>query len=120
MIRKRKFFPARYPAEQNPGPQERHAVDFAAIMHALPVNVLVLHPTDATITFANRRSVETLHSLRAHLPASVNPDAMVGLTMDVFHKNPSAQHRRRPDPSALAHQDQARPEDARSPRLPCP
>ncbi|CAO4183525.1 methyl-accepting chemotaxis protein [Methylorubrum extorquens] len=77
------------------------AVDYAAVLNALPVNVLVLHPTEATITFANQRSIETLRSLREHLPASVNPDAMVGLTMDVFHKNPAHQRSIVADPARL-------------------
>ncbi|BAU93885.1 methyl-accepting chemotaxis sensory transducer [Methylorubrum populi] len=75
--------------------------DFTALMDALPVNVLVLHPVEATITFANRRSVETLHSLRTYLPASVDPDAMLGLSMDVFHKNPAHQRAIVGDPSRL-------------------
>ncbi|MFJ7438502.1 methyl-accepting chemotaxis protein [Methylorubrum thiocyanatum] len=75
--------------------------DFKAVFDALPVNVLVLHPIEATITFANRRSVETLHTLRTYLPPSVNPDAMVGLSMDVFHKNPAHQRSIVADPSRL-------------------
>ncbi|CAO4185452.1 Methyl-accepting transducer domain-containing protein [Methylorubrum aminovorans] len=82
-------------------PAQPAAVDFASILDSLPVNVLVLHPTEATITFANHRSVETLRSLREHLPASVNPDAMVGLSMDVFHKNPAHQRSIVADPSRL-------------------
>lgn len=77
------------------------SADFASILNALPVNVLVLHPVEATITFANRRSVETLHGLRTYLPSSVNPDAMVGLSMDVFHKNPAHQRSIVADPSRL-------------------
>ncbi len=84
----------------SPGPKTA-AIDFETILHSLPVNVLLLHPTEATITFANRRSVETLRSLREHLPASVNPDAMVGLSMDVFHKNPAHQRGIVADPSRL-------------------
>ena len=101
MILPRRFFPAGGPAQQGSAKPGRLSVDFAAVLNALPVNVLVLHPTDATITFANQRSVETLHSLRAHLPASVDPDAMVGLTMDVFHKNPAHQRSIVADPARL-------------------
>ena len=101
MILPRRFFPAGGPAQQGSAKPGRLSVDFAAVLNALPVNVLVLHPTDATITFANQRSVETLHSLRAHLPASVDPDAMVGLTMDVFHKNPAHQRSIVADPAHL-------------------
>ncbi|WP_232628535.1 methyl-accepting chemotaxis protein [Methylobacterium sp. Leaf118] len=76
-------------------------VAFAAIIDSLPVNVLVLDPAEATIIFANRRSVETLRAIREPLPASVNPDAMVGLSMDVFHKNPAHQRSLVADPSRL-------------------
>ncbi|GEO99494.1 methyl-accepting chemotaxis protein [Methylobacterium haplocladii] len=60
-------------------------------MDFLPVNVLLLDPVTAEITYANRHSVHTLQGLREHLPASVDPMAMVGSSMDVFHKNPAHQ-----------------------------
>ncbi|WP_238231872.1 MULTISPECIES: methyl-accepting chemotaxis protein [Methylobacterium] len=60
-------------------------------MDFLPVNVLLLDPITAEITYANRYSVQTLQGLREHLPATVDPMAMVGSSMDVFHKNPAHQ-----------------------------
>ncbi|GJE16243.1 hypothetical protein AIGOOFII_0947 [Methylobacterium marchantiae] len=77
------------------------ATDFEAVLDALPVNVLVLDPVSAEITFANRRSVETLHSLKEHLPHGVDPNRMVGSSMDVFHKNPKHQRGIVSDPSRL-------------------
>ena len=68
-----------------------HPVDHAAVLGALPVNILVLDPITATITYANRHSIETLGALRMHLPSVVDPNHMVGQTMDVFHKNPHHQ-----------------------------
>ncbi|WP_243214355.1 MULTISPECIES: methyl-accepting chemotaxis protein [Methylobacterium] len=71
------------------------------MLNALPVNVLVLDPVTANITYANRRSVETMHALRQYLPREVNPDRMVGTSMDVFHKNPHHQRSIVADPSRL-------------------
>ncbi|GJD42627.1 hypothetical protein AFCDBAGC_0465 [Methylobacterium cerastii] len=78
-----------------------HAVDFEAVLGALPTNVLVLNPTTAAITYANKRSVETLNALRQHLPSVVDPNRMVGQSMDVFHKNPHHQRSIVGDPSRL-------------------
>ncbi len=86
---------------RKPEAHDALSADFKSVLDALPVNVLVLHPIEATITFANRRSVETLHTLRTYLPPSVNPDAMLGLSMDVFHKNPAHQRSIVADPSRL-------------------
>ena len=88
-------------SRRKPEAHDALSADFKSVLDALPVNVLVLHPIEATITFANRRSVETLHTLRTYLPPSVNPDAMVGLSMDVFHKNPAHQRSIVADPSRL-------------------
>ncbi|MFG5119053.1 methyl-accepting chemotaxis protein [Methylorubrum sp. POS3] len=71
------------------------------MLEALPVNVLVLDPASAKITFANGPSVTTLNALREHLPPGVDPDAMVGSSMDVFHKNPAHQRAIVSDPSRL-------------------
>ncbi|MCC0806346.1 methyl-accepting chemotaxis protein [Methylobacterium sp. W2] len=92
---------ARFKKETKPTIDTRMSVDFEAVLDALPVNVLVLDPTSANITYANRRSIETLHTLREHIPSSVDPDRMVGSSMDVFHKNPSHQRGIVSDPARL-------------------
>ena len=76
-------------------------IDWEAVLDALPVNVLVLDPVSADITYANRRSVETMHALRQYLPRDVDPDRMVGTSMDVFHKNPHHQRGIVADPARL-------------------
>ena len=76
-------------------------MDLEAVLDALPVNVLVVDPVSANITFANRRSIETMHALRQDLPQDVDPDRMVGTSMDVFHKNPQHQRSIVADPSRL-------------------
>ena len=87
--------------EPVPATDTLRSTDFEAVLGALPVNVLVLDPQTAMITYANRRSVETLMGLRAHLPQSVDPDRMVGQSMDVFHKHPNHQRSIVGDPSRL-------------------
>ena len=81
--------------------ESSNPVDFEAVLGALPTNVLVLDPTTAAITYANKRSVETLNALRQHLPSVVDPNRMVGQSMDVFHKNPHHQRSIVGDPSRL-------------------
>ncbi|WP_156629452.1 methyl-accepting chemotaxis protein [Methylobacterium sp. Leaf85] len=76
-------------------------LEFEAVINALPVNVLVLDPVSANITYANKRSIETMHALRKYLPQEVDPDLMVGTSMDVFHKNPHHQRSIVADPSRL-------------------
>lgn len=76
-------------------------IDHAAVLGSLPINILLLDPTTATITYANQRSIETLSALRMHLPSVVDPNLMVGQTMDVFHKNPHHQRAIVADPSRL-------------------
>lgn len=76
-------------------------IDSEAVLNALPVNVLVLDPVSANITYANRRSIETMHALREYLPREVDPDRMVGTSMDVFHRNPRHQRSIVADPSRL-------------------
>jgi methyl-accepting chemotaxis protein len=62
------------------------------MLDCMPVNVLMADPDTGIITYANRISVETLHSIRELLPSVVDPDNLVGQCIDVFHKHP--QHQR--------------------------
>ncbi|MBF9235358.1 methyl-accepting chemotaxis protein [Microvirga alba] len=75
--------------------------DLRLVLESLPINVLTLDPQTATITFANARSIETLKKIAALLPPDVNPDCIVGVCFDVFHKNPSHQRAIVADPSRL-------------------
>ena len=84
------------PAAEHPAPP-----DLAALLDALPVNILTLDPATGAITYANRRSVETLAGIRDHLPAGVDPQAIVGTSFDVFHKNPAHQRAIVADPKRL-------------------
>ena len=75
--------------------------NFEAVINALPANVLVLDPVSANITYANKRSIETMHALRQYLPREIDPDRMIGTSMDVFHKNPHHQRSIVADPARL-------------------
>ena len=61
------------------------------MIETMPVNVLLMDPTDFTITYANKTSVETLGPLASLLPVPI--DKVVGSCVDVFHKDPAVQRR---------------------------
>jgi len=65
----------------------------------MPVNIMTLDPTDFTINYINRTSVETLRPLQDLVPAPV--DELMGQCVDIFHKNPAHQRRILSDPSNL-------------------
>jgi methyl-accepting chemotaxis protein len=67
----------------------------------MPINVMLADPADFTIIYANQTSIETLKRLQEHLPCPA--DDMVGRSIDIFHKNPSHQHRLLADPANLPH-----------------
>jgi methyl-accepting chemotaxis protein len=67
---------------------ERELAKLRAMLDGMPINVM-LCDLDFRITYANRTSLETLRSLEAHL--SIKADAVVGASIDVFHKNPAHQ-----------------------------
>ena len=67
----------------------------------MPINVMLADPTDFTITYANQTSIETLRGLQEHLPCPA--DELVGKSIDIFHKNPSHQHKLLGDPANLPH-----------------
>ncbi len=77
------------------------AKTFAAMLDQMPVNVLLADPQTGVITYANRTSIETLKTIRNELPPGVEPERLVGRSMDVFHKNPAHQRRIVADPKNL-------------------
>ena len=78
-----------------------HGDIFAAMLDRMPVNVLLADPQTGVITYANRTSIDTLKTIRNELPPGVEPEKLVGRSMDVFHKNPSHQRRIVADPKNL-------------------
>jgi methyl-accepting chemotaxis protein len=70
------------------------------MIESAPVNVMQCD-RNGTILYLNDTSKKTLRGLAQYLPISV--DAMVGASIDVFHKNPTHQRRLIADPSNLPH-----------------
>jgi len=71
-----------------------------SMLEGVPFNLLFAD-RDGVIRFANATLVEMLRPLKAHLP--VDPEDLVGQSMDVFHAAPEHQRRILADPSNLPH-----------------
>ncbi|TWT31472.1 methyl-accepting chemotaxis protein [Blastopirellula retiformator] len=65
-----------------------------------PINILVAD-RDLVITYANAASINTLKQLRKFLP--IEPEQIVGQSIDIFHKDPAMQRRMLANPSNLPH-----------------
>ncbi len=61
---------------------------FTAIINALPVSILVLSPTDATVKYVNPYGVEAMRVIRSNLPSNFNPDQMLGQKIDFLKTKP--------------------------------
>jgi methyl-accepting chemotaxis protein len=73
----------------------------AQMLDKMPVNVMMADPEDFTITYINQTSVNTLRPLESLLPAP--SDKLIGVCIDVFHKNPSMQRKLLSDPNNMPH-----------------
>lgn len=80
---------------------ERESQRLLKMLDDMPLNVMLCEPEAFRITYANKRSIETLRPLQHLLPVQV--DDLVGNCIDVFHKNPAHQRRIVGDPAALPH-----------------
>lgn len=67
---------------------EQEAARVQSMMENSPINVMYAD-RDLVIRYMNPASVRQLRALQQHLPVSV--DAMIGQSIDVFHKNPAHQ-----------------------------
>jgi methyl-accepting chemotaxis protein len=81
--------------------EKKDVINAMAMMENIPVNVLYAD-LDFKITYANSASANTLKKLEQYLPVKV--EALVGESMDIFHKNPQHQRRMLSDPRNLPHQ----------------
>ncbi|WP_185961179.1 methyl-accepting chemotaxis protein [Telmatospirillum sp. J64-1] len=88
---------------QTPGPRRKAIRNdlFLAALESLPEAVMLCDLTTFRIEYVNRKSRELLASLRSLLP--VDPDDIVGTSIDVFHKHPLHQRRLLADPANLPH-----------------
>jgi len=85
---------------RNASQEEVSELPAARMIEDLPLAVLFCN-IDFEITYANQASREALKKLEHVLP--VRADAIVGQSIDVFHKNPSHQRRMLADPRNLPH-----------------
>ena len=77
------------------------------IIEQMPMGVLVADPHDGfRITYANAFSLDLVRQLEAHMP--IKADAMMGQSIDVFHKNPGRIRGMLADPGNLPHKAQIR------------
>jgi methyl-accepting chemotaxis protein len=74
-----------------------------SMMENSPLNVMCTDP-DLNIQYMNPASARTLQTLEQYLPVKVS--AMIGQSIDVFHKNPALQRQILSDPKNLPHKAQ--------------
>jgi len=73
----------------------------------MPTPVMFADPADDfRITYLNAATVETLRPMAAHLP--VEPEELLGRSIDVFHRAPEHQRRMLADASNLPHRTRIR------------
>jgi len=81
-------------------PQNSQAGIYYSMVEEMPINV-ILADLDLNITYLNKASEERLRGLAQYLPIPV--EKMVGISIDVFHKDPSHQRGLLKDPRNLPH-----------------
>jgi len=75
---------------------------FEQMIDVIPINVMMCDPQTFQITYVNRASRETLKQIEHVLP--IKADAILGASIDVFHKVPQHQRGLLSDPKNLPHQ----------------
>ena len=73
---------------------------FKAMLENIPVSVMMAD-RDFVITYVNPASLKKLKEVDKYLP--VRAEQVVGSSIDIFHKNPSYQHKLLADPKNLPH-----------------
>jgi methyl-accepting chemotaxis protein len=71
------------------------------LLDNMPINVMICDLKDFRITYMNESTRTVLRRIEHVLPVKV--DALVGQTIDIFHKNPAHQRRLLADPKNLPH-----------------
>lgn len=79
---------------------EAEAARVQSMMENMPINVLFAG-TDLKLAYMNPASVKQLKALQHLLPVPV--EAMIGKSIDIYHKNPEHQRRMLADPKNLPH-----------------
>lgn len=71
------------------------------LLNDMPISVMICELTDFKITYLNESTRLNLKKIEHVLPVKV--DALVGQSIDIFHKNPQHQRRLLSDPKNLPH-----------------
>ncbi|MDP6706712.1 MAG: hypothetical protein QF893_10245 [Alphaproteobacteria bacterium] len=79
---------------------------FRQMVDDMPVSVMTCELATLTINYMNRNSLEALRRIEHVLP--VRADAIVGQSIDIFHKQPEHQRRLLVDPRNLPHKARIR------------
>ena len=82
---------------------EIEAARITSMMENAPVNV-IFAGRDFNISYINPASVKTLKTIEQYLPCKV--EALMGQSIDIFHKNPAHQRQLLEDPKNLPHRAQ--------------
>ncbi len=69
----------------------------------MPINVMMCDPDTFEMNYINQTSIDTLETVKHLLPSGVDPQNMIGVCIDVFHKIPSVQRCLMADPRNLPH-----------------
>src|ERR1700712_4313692 len=82
------------------------ALSFEKMFEILPVGAMTCDLSTFTIDYANACSIRLLHSIRDTL--GIDPNNIVGTSIDVFHKAPDHQRALLGDPAKLPHKTRIR------------
>ncbi len=94
----------RAPAQRAAGSTE--PISFAQICDVMPIGAMTCDLTTFTIDYANPASIALLHAIRDTL--GIDPDAIVGTSIDVFHKDPASHRSLLSEPGNLPHKTRLR------------
>ena len=83
-------------------PSATTAVDYASLVEAIPINILIAN-TEFEIIVANKASRVQLKEIEHLLPIRV--EELIGINIDRFHQDPERIRRLLLEPNALPHQN---------------
>ena len=74
----------------------------AQIIEQMPTAIMLADvDNDLKVTYVNQATVRLLHTLRDYI--RIDPDKIIGQSLDIFHRNPSSQRQLLADASNLPH-----------------
>lgn len=81
-------------------------MSFKQICDVMPIGAMTCDLTTFTIDYANSYSIELLHSIRNAL--GIDPENIIGTSIDIFHKDPAYQRSLLSTPGNLPHKTRIR------------